>query len=86
MSFDVGEHATVVGSLDDPVGLVGCRVNVVLDARLPDELLDMMSARRPYAQIENLHVTSSTRSFLDDPCERMGTWAKKAGPRGSEAH
>lgn len=28
---------------------------------------------------------SSTRSFLDDPCERMGTWARKAGPRRSDA-
>ena len=32
MSFQVGEDANVVGSQDDPVGLVGCRVNVVWDA------------------------------------------------------
>jgi hypothetical protein len=39
----------------------------------------------PYAQIENMHVASSTRSFLDDPCERFGTWAKAAGPRRDDA-
>jgi hypothetical protein len=38
----------------------------------------------PYAQIENMHVVSSTRSFLDDPTERMGTWATKAGVRRSD--
>ena len=29
MLFDVGEDANVMGSYDDPVGLVGARVNVV---------------------------------------------------------
>uniref|UniRef100_A0A7S2CJ29 Uncharacterized protein n=1 Tax=Haptolina brevifila TaxID=156173 RepID=A0A7S2CJ29_9EUKA len=51
----------------------------------PDSYQHLRITGIPYAQIENLHVMSSTRSFLDDPCERMGTWAKKAGPRRSDA-
>ena len=52
----------------------------------PDSFQHLRITGIPYAQIENLHVMSSTRSFLDDPCERMGTWAKKAGPRGSDRY
>jgi len=51
----------------------------------PDSYQHLRITGIPYAQIENLHVMSSTRSFLDDPCERMGTWAKKAGPRRTDA-
>ena len=43
MSFDVGEDAPVLCSLDDPVALVGARVNVVTRSRRLELCVSCMS-------------------------------------------